>query len=163
MLRRPFAQAKEFRDKISAIVTEKHHSTMSKLGAILGQGIIDAGGRNMALSLRSRAGFVKSTAVVGMAMFLQHWFWYPYMHFISLALAPTAIIGLDRTLQEPKAFSVTCHAKPSDFAYVRAGVLVVVLAAGLCLLLPFVVPSAAALCAMTRDHTILSRQPLVAA
>ena len=113
-------KAAEFRTKLATIASEKHHSTMAKMGGVLAQGIIDAGGRNMALCLRSRAGFVKSTAVVGMAMFLQHWYWYPYLHFISLALAPTAIIGLNKDLQLPVEFNVTCNAKPSEFAYVRA-------------------------------------------
>lgn len=93
---------------------------MTKMGAVLAQGIIDAGGRNMALCLRSRAGFVKTSAVVGMAVFLQHWYWHSYFHFISLSLAPTAVIGLNKDLQLPSSFSVTCLSKPSDFAYVRA-------------------------------------------
>jgi hypothetical protein len=109
----------EFRTKLTAVSTEKHHSTMAKMGGILAQGLLDAGGRNVALSLRSRAGFVKSSAVVGMAMFLQHWYWYPYLHFVSLALAPAVIIGVNRDLAVPVDFSVTCVAKPSDFAYVR--------------------------------------------
>jgi hypothetical protein len=86
-------------------------------------------GRNMALCLRSRAGFVKSTAVIGMTMFLQHWYWYPYLHFISLALAPTAVIGVTKDLSLPVDFAVTCNTKPSEFAYVRARLLAYVICA----------------------------------
>jgi len=110
-------KAKAFREKIRQYVSERSWSTMTKMGAVLAQGIIDAGGRNVGLSLRSRAGFVKQSAVVGMAVFLQHWYWHPYLHFLSLSLAPTAVIGLNKDLQLPASFAVTCLAKPSDFAY----------------------------------------------
>ena len=39
---------------------------MAKLGAILAQGIIDAGGRNMTVTLQSRTGHTNMLAVVGM-------------------------------------------------------------------------------------------------
>lgn len=110
-------KAKAFREKIRQFITERHWSGMTKMGAVLAQGIIDAGGRNMALCLRSRAGFVKTSAVVGMAVFLQHWYWHPYLHFMSLSLAPTCVIGLNKDLLLPASFTVTTLAKPSDFAY----------------------------------------------
>lgn len=50
---------------------------------------------------------------------VQHWYWHPYMHFISLSFAPTCVIGLTKDLQLPASFTVTTLAKPSDFAYVR--------------------------------------------
>ena len=64
-------QVKAFRDKIQQFINERPWSTMTKMGAVLAQGVLDAGGRNMALCLRSRAGFVKASAVVGMALFQQ--------------------------------------------------------------------------------------------
>ena len=41
-------------------------------------------------------------AVVGVAMFLQYWYWYPLTHFISLAFTPTAVIGLNKDLKMPQ-------------------------------------------------------------
>lgn len=49
--------------------------TMTKLGAILAAGIVDAGGRNVTISLVSPAGHKKMAAIVGMAVFTQFWFW----------------------------------------------------------------------------------------
>ena len=43
-------------------------------------------------------------------------YWYPLTYFLSLALQPTALIGLESSLQMPK-FQVTCESKPSVFAY----------------------------------------------
>ena len=48
------------------MIADKHDDVMAKLGAILAQGIIDAGGRNMTVSLQSRTGHTNMLAVVGM-------------------------------------------------------------------------------------------------
>ena len=108
---------KSFREKLASIVTEKHQSTLTKMGAILSQGILDAGGRNCSLSLGSRHGFTKMSSAVGVALWLQHWHWYPMMHMFSLALTPTVTIGLNKDFKFPKNFEIQCNAKPSMFAY----------------------------------------------
>jgi 26S proteasome regulatory subunit N2 len=87
---------RSFREKLSAIISEKHQSTLTKMGAILSTGIIDAGGRNCALMLGSRNGFTKMTSAVGLVLWLQHWHWYPMMPMLSLALTPTFTIGLNK-------------------------------------------------------------------
>lgn len=91
--------------------------TMTKVGAILAAGIIDAGGRNVTISLMSPSGHKKMAAIVGMAMFPQFWYWYPLSHFVSLAFTPTAVIGLNRNLQIPEPFEFVSNAPPSLFAY----------------------------------------------
>jgi 26S proteasome regulatory subunit N2 len=109
---------KSFRERLMSIVTEKHQSTLTKMGSILAIGIIDAGGRNCSLSLGSRNGFfTKMTSAVGLVLWIQHWHWYPMMHMLSLALTPTASIGLNKDFKYPKNFKLVCHAKPSMFAY----------------------------------------------
>lgn len=108
---------KKFREQLSSVITDKHQTTMSKSGAILASGIMDAGGRNMVVSLQSRAGFTKMGGVVGLVLWLQYWYWYPLMHFLSLSLQPTMLIGLNKDFNMPKNFSVKCAAPPSMFAY----------------------------------------------
>ena len=108
---------KKFRDHLSTVITDKHQTPMAKSGAILASGIIDAGGRNMVVSLQSRAGFTKMAGVVGLVLWLQYWYWYPLMHFLSLSLQPTMLIGLNKDFNIPKNFSVKCSAPPSMFAY----------------------------------------------
>ncbi|CAG8688334.1 13834_t:CDS:10, partial [Gigaspora margarita] len=98
------------------IINDKHEDAMAKFGAVLGQGIIDAGGRNATISLQSRSGHSNMPAIVGMAVFTQFWYWFPLTHFLSLALSPTAIIGLNKDLKIPK-FEFTSNAKPSLFSY----------------------------------------------
>lgn len=56
-------------------------------------------------------------SVIGMALFLQHWYWYPLLNFLSLTLSPTALVGLDENLKVPKSFKVVSKAKPSLYKY----------------------------------------------
>ena len=110
-------KVKAFRQRLARIIPDKHQSTMTKLGAILATGILDAGGRNVTLNMQSGAGFIKSTAVVGLAVWVQYWYWYPLMHFLSLAFTPTFLIGLNKDLKIPNKFGTSCGARPSTFAY----------------------------------------------
>jgi 26S proteasome regulatory subunit N2 len=81
------------------VVSDKHEDPMARFGAAIGQGLIDAGGRNVTISLQSRAGSKNTNAIVGMTMFCQFWYWYPLAHCACLAFEPTAIIGLNEDLK----------------------------------------------------------------
>lgn len=107
---------KIFRRQLEKIILDKHEDTMSKMGAILASGILDAGGRNVTIKLLSKTKHDKMTAVIGLAVFSQFWYWYPLIYFISLAFSPTALIGLNYDLKVPK-FDFLSHAKPSLFEY----------------------------------------------
>merc|ERR1712157_23165 len=111
---------KSFRERLTSIVGDKHQTTLSKMGAVMATGIVDAGGRNVSLSLTSTLNqltFTKMTSTVGLVLWLQHWHWYPMMHMLSLALTPTYTIGLNKDFKYPKKFEIQCNAKPSQFAY----------------------------------------------
>lgn len=105
-----------FRSLYSEVITNKHEDVMAKYGAILAQGIIDAGGRNVTVSLQSRTGHTNLQAVVGMLVFTQYWYWFPLAHCLSLAFTPTCIIGLNSDLKMPK-IELKSAAKPSMYAY----------------------------------------------
>jgi 26S proteasome regulatory subunit N2 len=108
---------KKFRAHLTKIINDKHQVIITKSGAILAAGLLDAGGRNCVLSLQSRGGFMKMGAAVGVMMFLQSWYWYPLYHMISLSLCPTMLIGLNKDFNMPVDFGVICTAPPSMFAY----------------------------------------------
>jgi len=110
-------KVKAFREKIASAVTEKTQSTMSKMGAILAAGIIDSGGRNVTISMASDGGFVKNSAVAGLALWTNYWYWFPCQHFLSLAMTPSYSIGLNKNLLMPKQFFLECNCKPSLFSY----------------------------------------------
>jgi len=103
---------KLFADKIA----DKHEDIMAKFGACIASGIIDCGGRNCTISPQSGAGHKNTTAIVGLALFTQFWYWHPLAHFLSLSFTPTAIIGLTKDLKMP-VFKFKSNAKPSLFAY----------------------------------------------
>ena len=107
----------QLREKFMLSIRDKHEDTMTKFGSILASGILDAGGRNMTLCLKNRWGHSKMCGVVGLMCFTQFWYWYPMVHFISLAFTPTAIIGLNADLEMPD-MELVSKAHPSEFAYV---------------------------------------------
>ncbi|KAG9508808.1 26S proteasome non-ATPase regulatory subunit 1, partial [Fragariocoptes setiger] len=109
-------KVKEFRQLYAKVIADKHDDVMAKFGAILAQGIIDAGARNVTVSLQSRTGHTNVRAVVGMLVFTQFWYWYPLTHFLSLAFTPTYFVGLNADLKIPK-LEIRSNAKPSTFAY----------------------------------------------
>ena len=87
------------RAKYTKVISDKHEDPMARFGASIGQGFIDAGGRNVTISLQSRAGSTNTSAIVGMVMFCQFWYWYPLAHCACLAFSPTGIIGLNHDLK----------------------------------------------------------------
>ena len=121
-----YFQVKTFRDVYAKAVSDKHEDIMARFGAILAQGIIDAGqykhfmlihsllmvtfpgGRNVTISLQSRAGHTHMMSVVGTLVFTQFWYWFPMAHFLSLAFTPTAIIGLNSELKVCKPVQSSC-------------------------------------------------------
>merc|ERR1712026_214525 len=109
-------KVKEFRAMYAKIIADKHEGVMVKLGAIFAQGIIDAGGRNVTVSLQSRTGHTNMMAVVGMLIFTQYWYWFPLAHFLSLAFTPSCVIGLNENLDMP-VMGMKSNAKPSTYGY----------------------------------------------
>lgn len=105
-----------FRQTYAQVISNKHEDVMAKFGAILAQGIIDAGGRNVTLSLQSRTGHMNMLAVVGTLVFTQYWYWFPLSHCLALAFTPTCIIALNEQLKMPK-LEFKSNAKPSLYAY----------------------------------------------
>jgi len=96
---------------------DKYEDVLTKMGSLLAMGILNAGGRNTTISMQTRSGTLRMGAVIGMALFLQHWYWYPLLNFLVLTLSPTALVGLDENLKVPKSFKVVSKAKPSLYKY----------------------------------------------
>lgn len=66
-------KSKEFREKFRKAIEDKHEDVMAKYGAIIAQGIIDAGGRNVTISPQTRTGHTSLPTVVGLFIFTQFW------------------------------------------------------------------------------------------
>jgi len=101
----------------SKMVKDKHEDILSRMGSILSTGIINSCGRNATISLTTRDGNIRPNAITGMVLFMQHWYWYPLLNFISLSFTPTALIAVNKDLKVPKSFSFVSQAKPSTFKY----------------------------------------------
>ncbi|KAF3938785.1 hypothetical protein ABW19_dt0202434 [Dactylella cylindrospora] len=106
----------EFRKTFERILGDKTEDVLSKFGAAVALGLLDAGGRNCTIGLQTATGSVDMSAVVGMACFTQYWYWFPLAHFLSLGFRPTGIIGLNVDLEVPD-FQFWSNTKPSLFDY----------------------------------------------
>ncbi|KAF2709623.1 26S proteasome regulatory complex, non-ATPase subcomplex, Rpn2/Psmd1 subunit [Pleomassaria siparia CBS 279.74] len=104
------------RKTLMKIVGDRHEDAMAKFGAALALGVIDAGGRNCTISLQTQTGNLNMTAIVGMAVFTQYWYWFPCTHFLALSFTPTAVIGVDQDLEIP-SFQFHSNTRPSMFDY----------------------------------------------
>ncbi|KHN95476.1 26S proteasome regulatory complex, non-ATPase subcomplex, Rpn2/Psmd1 subunit [Metarhizium album ARSEF 1941] len=104
------------RKTLKKVVGDRHEDAMTKFGAALALGIIDAGGRNCTIGLQTQTGNLNMAGIVGMAVFTQYWYWFPFTHFLSLSFSPTAIIGLDHDLEMPD-IKFHCATRQSLFDY----------------------------------------------
>lgn len=114
---RTFPGVKAINETFASVIQNKHEDSMAKFGAALAQGIIDAGGRNVTISLQhSQTNNLNMKAIVGLAIFTQYWYWFPLTHFLSLSFTPTSIVGVKEDLFVP-LFGFHNSAKPRLFAY----------------------------------------------
>lgn len=104
------------RKSMMKMVGDRHEDAMAKFGCAVALGIIDAGGRNCSISLQTQTGNLNMPGIVGAAVFIQYWYWFPLTHFLSLSFAPTALIGVDQKLEVP-FFKFHSNTRPSLFDY----------------------------------------------
>jgi len=110
-------EVKEVREEFLKVIKNKRRSDkMARMGAILGSGFLDAGGRNLCISMITPTGQKRMKAILGMVLFWQHWEWYPLIPMASLCFKPTVAIGLDEDLEMP-VMKIDVNCKPSKFAF----------------------------------------------
>ncbi|KAJ5187509.1 hypothetical protein N7449_010503 [Penicillium cf. viridicatum] len=104
------------RKAMMKILGDRHEDAMAKFGCAIALGIIDAGGRNCTISLQTQTGNLNMPGIVGVAVFVQYWYWFPLTHFLSLSFTPTSVIGVDQKLEVPH-FKFHSNTRPSLFDY----------------------------------------------
>ncbi|KAJ5352632.1 hypothetical protein N7452_001606 [Penicillium brevicompactum] len=104
------------RKAMMKMLGDRHEDAMAKFGCAIALGIIDAGGRNCTISLQTQTGNLNMPGIVGAAVFVQYWYWFPLTHFLSLSFTPTSVIGVDQKLQVPH-FKFHSNTRPSLFDY----------------------------------------------
>lgn len=110
-------QVADLKKYFDQVYKDKHEDILCRFGAIISKGILEAGGRNCTIQLISRMGSPRMASVVGLVVFNQFWYWFPYINFLSLALTPTALLGINADIKMPASFSIISNMKPSVFAY----------------------------------------------
>jgi len=107
--------AKTFRQYLRKLIT-KDRNELQTYGLCLAYGILNAGGRNIALSCNTLRGENSILATVGIALFCNYFYWLPLSLMLPLAFHPTAVIGLDKDLQTPK-WNIFSGAEKCMFSY----------------------------------------------
>ncbi|KCV71957.1 hypothetical protein H696_01366 [Fonticula alba] len=118
MQQQPESRAGPVRTHIANCISERHEAYLARFGAVIAQGILEAGGRNVVISLASSSvgGSVRPAASVGLLLFSQFWFWYPLINMLSMAFVPTGVILADEELRIP-TITLNVRARPSQLAY----------------------------------------------
>ncbi|KAJ1902049.1 proteasome regulatory particle base subunit [Kickxella alabastrina] len=106
----------DVRKRFAAIIETKNAQGVTKFGAAISQGIIDAGGRNVTIGLTTSDGQLNAPACAGMLLFTQFWYWFPLAHFLTLAFKPTALIAVNANMRMPD-MEVSCVARKALFSY----------------------------------------------
>jgi 26S proteasome regulatory subunit N2 len=106
-----------FKETMDKVINDKDEHTLIRFGAIIGQGIMEIGGRNCTISLVSNSGNNRMGSIVGMALFSQYYYWFPMIHFLNLAVHPTILYGVDSNMKIDKNFKILSKAKPSVYGY----------------------------------------------
>ncbi|KAH3681353.1 hypothetical protein WICPIJ_007706 [Wickerhamomyces pijperi] len=110
-------KVKEVKELYATLISSKNQDGLTKFGAAMSQGIIDAGGRNVTIQVEnSSTGALNTKAIVGLAVFTQFWYWYPFAHFLSLSFQSTSVIAVREDFKIPD-FEILCHSKKQFFAY----------------------------------------------
>ena len=109
-------KAGTIRKTLQKVVSDRHEEAMTKWGASVSLGILDAGGRNCTISLQTQTGNLNMNGIVSALIFTQYWYWFPFTLFLSGAMTPTAIIGVDQDLEIP-TFKFHSATRPSVFGY----------------------------------------------
>ncbi|KAJ2767758.1 proteasome regulatory particle base subunit, partial [Coemansia nantahalensis] len=106
----------EVRRAFAAVIETKNAELVTKFGSVVAQGILDAGGRNVAIGLTTGDGQLNAPACAGMLLFTQFWSWFPLAHFLALAFRPTALIAVNKDLRTPN-LEVACASRKALYAY----------------------------------------------
>lgn len=108
------------RATLKKIISNRHEDAMTKFGCSLATGILDAGGRNSTIALQTSSGNLNMPGIVGMAVFVQYWYWFPFAHMLCLSFQGTGFIGLNADLEMPE-FSLHCQSKEKLWEYPPEG------------------------------------------
>uniref|UniRef100_A0A6G3MEK2 26S proteasome non-ATPase regulatory subunit 1 (Trinotate prediction) n=1 Tax=Henneguya salminicola TaxID=69463 RepID=A0A6G3MEK2_HENSL len=106
----------EFKNMLSGMCTDKHSDNIAKFGAYIGFGIMDVGCRNQAMTFQTLQGHTRIQSIIGILIFQQFWYWFPFVHFLSLCFVPTSIILINPNLEMPQ-IKFNCDADLNLFSY----------------------------------------------
>ncbi|ELP93673.1 26S proteasome non-ATPase regulatory subunit, putative, partial [Entamoeba invadens IP1] len=107
----------DFVKNLQTKINSKSEGILTQFGAIVGLGVLNAGGRNCTISMYNTLGTFNMKAVAGLVLFNQYWYWYPFTLALSLSFAPTTIIGVTPDLKYVSTYEYISNAPSSTYDY----------------------------------------------
>lgn len=90
-----YSNVTNFRNLYANVISDENGDDVVKFGAILAQGIIDGGGRNVSISFELKNGHTNMLTVIGLLLFTQYQYCIFLTHCLTLAFSPICIIELN--------------------------------------------------------------------
>ncbi|UYI28238.1 proteasome regulatory subunit RPN2 [Encephalitozoon cuniculi] len=87
-------------EKLNRLIVDKKESGAVELGAVLGRGLSEGGGRNIVFSVRNMSGITSADRIAGAVLFLHYWYWHPLISMVSLCALPTTVFCFNEDLEE---------------------------------------------------------------
>ena len=99
---------KEITKLFTSIIGDKHEDSITKFGASIASGIINAGGRNLIVKnggtqdIQSNQPNTLVSTAVGFFLFCQSWYWFPLSFFVNLVFQPAMLCAINKDCMVPK-------------------------------------------------------------
>lgn len=109
------AAYKKVVEHMHSMTRKKSDPGAARFGALLGRALMDAMGKNGVFSLYTGAGTLSVKSICGAILFVQYWYWYPLVPFISLGFRPTLLLAVDTSLQPMEEFDLEVSGPEQPF------------------------------------------------
>ncbi|KAM0687015.1 hypothetical protein COBT_001753 [Conglomerata obtusa] len=90
-------------ERLNLLIVEKAENNCTATGAVIGRSLMEGGGRNIIYGVNNMYGKTDKTKVAGAILFMQYWYSYSMISFITLCTLPTFYVVLNQDLDLEKS------------------------------------------------------------
>lgn len=82
-------------ERINYLIIEKFDTNAVNIGAVIGRSLMEGGGRNIIYGVKNLYGKIEKTKIASAIIFMQYWYNYSLLSFVSLTVLPTFYVVMD--------------------------------------------------------------------